>query len=811
MRRTAFLLLVLLVPVAPAAAHDLQPEPLAVQRCGPAYRYPQNGWIVLHIQGKPWDRGWQHGQLMATEIAAYLRCFAAQQGSKSPSESWKATRLLTNALFLRKFDPEYLLEMKGIAEGASEAGAKFDGRALDVVDIAAINLWAELESLDSAVDAQPTGLEGLRTPKPKPKVPPVVPMEHCSAFAATGPATRDGKIVFGHITMFGLYPARFYNVWLDVEPDKGHRVTMQSFPGGIQSAMDYYINDTGLMVAETTIRQTKFNPDGLVLASRIRKALQYGDKIDDVVRFLGDRNNGLYSNEWLIGDAKTDEIAMFELGTEKSKLSRSSKNEWFGNTPGFYWGCNNTKDLQVRLESLPSTAERPQNMAWSPSVRDRAWMKFYRDNAGKIDLDLAKKAFTSSPLALHSSLDAKITTSEMASGMRTWALFGPPLGKTWVPTHDQRNDFPEILPLIAHPWTVLHPTAPAPAAPAAKVSAIEPIDIVEGGRDFLSPETRGVERETRSTSAAWHGTILPRTDAEYGLTTAWVEYERRTALELAFRAGNDGKLTPAQEAQFALESWLRRSTLKNHPKSELDRVDAFDPARDMWARSETAAAYLRFEALRQQVGLPRFVESMEAFGKKFAGKPVSVTEFAAHIEPLKPVEPKPLPDSPGSVGVLDFYHRLPETIVVYGTLQNATVNEEIAHRLQDLIRIRRTNRTLTVVADDKVTAEMLKTHVLILIGGPKENRLSEKFVARMPVSFEGGTIRFDKEVLAHPNSGAIAAFANPSSAGRSVVVLAGNSPEATYYLPELLIDRVEVSAEVVLVPANGTAKLRFRK
>ena len=29
---------------------------------------------------------------------------------------------------------------------------------------------------------------------------------------------------------------------------------------------------------------------------------------------------------------------MFELGTYKTKLWRSSKNEWFGGTQGFYWG-----------------------------------------------------------------------------------------------------------------------------------------------------------------------------------------------------------------------------------------------------------------------------------------------------------------------------------------------------------------------------------------------------------------------------------------------------------------------------------------
>jgi hypothetical protein len=75
--------------------------------------------------------------------------------------------------------------------------------------------------------------------------------------------------------------------------------------------------------------------------------------VDEVVERLGTRNNGLYTNEWLIGDGKNNEIAMYELGTGRTKLWRSSKNEWFGGTEGFYWGDNNAKDLQVRLEYVP--------------------------------------------------------------------------------------------------------------------------------------------------------------------------------------------------------------------------------------------------------------------------------------------------------------------------------------------------------------------------------------------------------------------------------------------------------------------------
>src|SRR5438552_13627066 len=107
---------------------EFQPDPKSVQRYGPAYRYPQAGWIVLHVEGEPYDRGYQHGKLLAPEIAAFVRCVAAEQGHKDPAGAWRITRTLVNSLFLRKFETEFLEEMKGIADGASDAGVKYDDR-----------------------------------------------------------------------------------------------------------------------------------------------------------------------------------------------------------------------------------------------------------------------------------------------------------------------------------------------------------------------------------------------------------------------------------------------------------------------------------------------------------------------------------------------------------------------------------------------------------------------------------------------------------------------------------------------------------
>jgi hypothetical protein len=490
------LLALFLTPSAPAAPPDPaaipplhQPAARDVTRYGPAYRYPQAGWVVLHVEGEPYARGYQQGRLLAKEIAAYIRMLATERSVKAPADGWKSARQLANALFLRKIDREYLEEMRGIAEGATDAGASYDERDIDLVDIVAINTWMEIECLDPALDATPTGLERKEFPRPglpraplprgpipaPPKgagdvpagaggapAPKPVKKDHCSAFIANGAATADGKIVFGHITMSGLTAGPFVNVWIDVQPKTGRRFVMQAFPGAVWSSQDYYINGAGILLCETTIDQTPFDPTGTSLVSRARKAIQYGDSIDAVVKALSEKNNGLYSNEWLIGDLKTNEIAMFELGTQDSRLWRSSKDQWFEDTKGFYWGCNNAKDLMVRIEAQPAdTTEKPERRVWEADERDRAWLKFYKDHAGKIDGAAAKKVLSNAPLAANTSLDAKYTTAALAQKLASHAMYGPPHGKAWKPTIEERRDHPEIKALEPHPWTVLTIT-PAP-------------------------------------------------------------------------------------------------------------------------------------------------------------------------------------------------------------------------------------------------------------------------------------------------------------------------------------------------------------
>ncbi len=417
------------VSIDETAFDDEWPTHDAVRTYGPAYRYPYAGWIYLHIEGKPYERGYQHGYLMAHEIPLYLARCAAELGG-----DWSDRRTEANALFLRGFDHEILEEMNGIAQGATDAGARFQGRAIDLMDVVVANVTVEMGYLSSALNVTKTGLEGLSFDKPSYSSGggPEPATDHCSAFAATGPATRDGKLVMGHVTWWPLTLAEQTNVWLDIKPENGHRMLIQSYPGGIESGTDWYQNDAGMILSETTISQTPFDAQGTPVAFRARQAIQYAGNIDEMAARLGARNNGLYTNEWLMGDAKTNEIAMYELGTHVTKLWRSSRNEWFGETPGFYWGNNNAKDLAVRMERRPDVQTAQGYAPYSPDQRDMAWQDFYRKYKGQIDEQFAFTAFRTAPLVSASTMDAKVVSADMANRMMVWAAIGKPNQREWL-------------------------------------------------------------------------------------------------------------------------------------------------------------------------------------------------------------------------------------------------------------------------------------------------------------------------------------------------------------------------------------------
>lgn len=809
-------------PLTPGESVRYRPDPASVERYRAGYRYPQAGWIVLHIEGEPYERGFQHGRLMAPEIARFIPELARYRSTRAPADAWRDLRLLTDALFLRRFDPEYIEEMKGIADGAAAAGARFDGRPIDLLDIVTINADVETNFLEGALAATPTGLEGRRFHEPAERGT-IRPLEgHCSAFAAVGPATADGQIVFGHITMWNLFHAYHYNVWLDIRPARGHRVLMQTYPGGIMSGLDYYMNDAGLVVCETTITQTRFEP-GVPLADRIRRALQYGASIDDAVRVLRKDNNGLYSNEWLLADTRAGEIAMFELGTHRSRLWRSSRNEWFGGTAGFYWGCNNPKDVDVRLETIPSTSGRPANVVFHPSDRDRTWLGLFDQRGQGIDVAFGFRAFSTPPLVASHSLDAKFTTTAMVKELATWARFGPPMGATWEPTDSERSQFPGIHPLVANDWTVLRVERPWETGSDPSKKAVD-LARVSPGRASGGTLPNQFER-----TPAWAGTILPASDADTWLAAAFAEYEPIVAHESVVASrSRGGRIAPRDQEQLALGRFAPISryltaVARRGGKDLALREIRSDLRSDEWYDIASGKGILVLAELRSVMGADRFARFLDEFGRTHAGRPVDSAGFfkAASKAMGKPLDelaevwlgPDPLPrlgtdeqvrQSSGRFWSIDSFERqLENGLIVYGTLAEADVQREAAAVLQHKLAARWANHRIPVRADTDVNESTLQSAHVLLVGRPSTNRWTARLAAALPVQFGPVSVRVGEETYANPRTGIVAAGPSPLAAGRSVVVFAGLGSEGTWDVVRRFPSRGGATAEIIIFPPDA--------
>ena len=755
------------------------PAGAAVKTFGPAYRYPSGGWIYLHIEGAPYERGYQHGYLMAREIPQYLGRCASDLDSRARERVWDWGRTTSNALFLRGFDREILEEMKGIAEGAAAAGAKFHNRAVDLLDIVAANTTVELSLLNSALPMTPSGLEGLKLERPRYFNPErdVPVTERCSAFAATGKATRDGRMVIGHITMWPLTLAEQTNVMLDIQPASGHRVLMQSYPGGIESGTDWYQNDAGVVLTETTIRQSPFNVRGTPVAFRARKAIQYGSNVDKVVEHLKTDNNGLYTNEWLIGDAKNNEVAMFELGTYKTRLWRSSKNDWFAGTEGFYWGCNNAKDLDVRLEYVPDPQGAPQHLPFVPAARDIKWQELYEKHKGQIDEQFGFLAFRTAPLVSSTSMDAKVANAEMASRMMAWGVFGKPNEREWVPSPYQKENHPSNAGIYSSGYRLIE------AKPSESLRNI--VRENEQARLAAKAAAKTSEKKTSYKDKLWKGWILPADDAAVWLSAGSAAYHQVLGSEDVEKRLESHRV---EYRSVAARRDVALISIRSDPRS-----------RD-WFPLAQSKGVLLLDALRLEIGDEKFFALMRDFFAANTTKAVTTRQFRDAAGSgqdsffRKWLEEPGLPGDVGGAVWLQAHlvSRLNSAIIVYGTTTEAGANRYAAEQLQKRF-LDMYESVVPVRKDFEVTEEELRSRSVVFVGRPETNSALADWQGRLGLNYEQAVFRLSGVDHGSEKEALLLAAAHPADAQRMVLVMAGNSALETVRLASAGLDAYEHS------------------
>jgi hypothetical protein len=430
------------------------------------FREDKGGWIFVHVQGSPAEIGFQHGYLLAPEIDDALEAlkFYLRHATR---QDWNFYRHAAEEIFWPKLTGEYKDEIDGITAGLRACGKKYDR-----MDIAALNGWIELAQyyLPALQAKRIQGADADRAPG------------NCSAFIATGSYTSDGKIVMAHNNWCDYIVGERWNIIEDIIPQRGNRVLMDTFPGFIHSGDDFAENSSGIMITETTIAQFRgFDTSGVPEFMRAREAAQYSNSIDDFVRIMTAGNNGGYANDWMIGDAKTNEIARFELGLKNHRVWRTKN--------GYYAGSNFPSDEKLIKEE---TTYKPKNVFNSMSDRRARLEKLMEEFKGEIDAKFAEQFISDhfdqargketenacvlcghndedslgvkewgwKPFAPSGAVQGKVTTAKLAREMKLFAHMGHPCGETFVaarfflvhPGYRWQSKF--LHDMISYPWTI---------------------------------------------------------------------------------------------------------------------------------------------------------------------------------------------------------------------------------------------------------------------------------------------------------------------------------------------------------------------
>lgn len=326
---------------------------------------PENGWIFVHLEGNPEAIGYQHGYLLSAEIEDAKRAIELST-THDVKHSWAELREVAQQYFWPKVPAEYREELEGMQQGLAAKGSK-----LDVLDLVTMNGFMEFTYY----------YDDMRKKDVKGDAAPSHPPEHCSAFVATGSYTKDGRIVIGHNNWTDYLTATRWDIIFDIVPANGHHLIMDGMPGLIHSGDDFGMNDSGIIITETTIGKFHgFDKTAVPEFVRARKAMQYSESIDDFARIMEDGNNGGYANTWLIGDRKKNEIGRLELGLKTVTLERTKD--------GYFVGSN----FPINPKLITEETDYPANDPNEPdTVRHRRWDQLMAESKGKIDVELGKK------------------------------------------------------------------------------------------------------------------------------------------------------------------------------------------------------------------------------------------------------------------------------------------------------------------------------------------------------------------------------------------------------------------------------------
>ena len=227
------------------------------------------------------------------------------------------------------------------------------------------------------------------------------PRATAAAFIATGSATTDGQIVIGHESFTEFWNGQYMNIILDITPDKGNRMVMQTVPVGSRSMTDFWVTGGGMVVVETTMVGFRATTSPRCRSTCARAMpRQYATSIDEWVKLMDAKNNGGYANSWLIGDIKTNEIAKYEQGLIYQNLQKK--------TDGWYFGDNAPDDPRIR--NLETRITATTTCASRPGARRMRWPQLLSQYEGRSTPRSARKCSATTLMSIWGDIEPSSRT-----------------------------------------------------------------------------------------------------------------------------------------------------------------------------------------------------------------------------------------------------------------------------------------------------------------------------------------------------------------------------------------------------------------
>lgn len=365
-------------------------------RCGAGYLEEVDGYKVLHLKGTPYEMGYQHGALLKDDIRGLIRFLFDVKAKELNAEVFgfkvEPRKVIASIAEQQKqfVPPRFYEELRGVA----------DGSGMSYEEVVSANFIPELF--------------------------------HCSGFALSGKATKDGTLYHGRILDYGCdWKLQDHAVLAIVEPEGGipfANVTYAGFVGSV-TGMNAERISIGEMGGRGLGRWA-----GVPMALLVRMALEGSKSLDEAVATFRD-NPRTCEYYYVIADGETGKAVGMEASANAFQVVKMGEAN----------------------ERLPEAV--PDAVLLSVGDRYAELVKRVREGHGTFDAESARKLMER-PVAMKSNLHSVLF--ETAS-TRLWVANASESGEPAVtqPYHAFR-----LTELLTHAADPSAPEIPCPKSPA---------------------------------------------------------------------------------------------------------------------------------------------------------------------------------------------------------------------------------------------------------------------------------------------------------------------------------------------------------